>query len=283
MKQLILTVLSVVIIGACCAQEFTNPHLQSLVNTERAFAKLAKEKNTRTAFLTYLADESVTFGGGKPQNGKDQYSNRPEDESLLIWEPIYSDISASGDFGFNTGPWEFRGNRKDQEAVAYGDFVSVWKKQADGNWKLVIDLGVVHPKPKSSDTLKTTAMPLTQITSNINSKDSFIKVEKDFLMAFAKLKSPAYESLLSEEARFFRTGVEPLTNSSDIHKLLVDQDREIEYTLIDGDVASSGDLGYVYGTVLIKGDNRISNGNYQRIWKKENGSWKIVIDVISSN
>ena len=43
----------------------------------------------------------------------------------------------------------------------------------------------------------------------------------------------------------------------------------------------SADFGYTYGSVLILADNKTSEGNYFRVWKKENGKWKIVLDLVA--
>ena len=60
------------------------------------------------------------------------------------------------------------------------------------------------------------------------------------------------------------------------------------YELIDGETASSGDLGYVYGWVTAAtsaaGKTETKRTNYLRIWKREDGrSWKVVVDVTNGN
>ena len=50
--------------------------------------------------------------------------------------------------GFTVEPWAFSAHR-DTEPVAFGTFVTVWRKQRDGGWKWVVDLGVAAPvKPQ---------------------------------------------------------------------------------------------------------------------------------------
>ena len=60
------------------------------------------------------------------------------------------------------------------------------------------------------------------------------------------------------------------------------------FELIDGETASSGDLGYVYGwvttTTTAVGKTETKRSNYLRIWKRENGrSWRVVVDVVNAN
>jgi len=48
------------------------------------------------------------------------------------------------------------------------------------------------------------------------------------------------------------------------------------------DVSRSGDLGYSYGTYWLKSNDantKPETGNYFRIWKKQAGVWKVVVDV----
>src|SRR5690349_728620 len=124
------------------AQTNVDPNLKSLIDAEWSFINVAKEKNTRDAFIESLADDAVTFGQDI-QKGKDYLKAQQPNESWLYWQPVYSVIAASGDFGFNTGPWEFRAKRTDEKPVAFGQFVTVWKK-VNGEWKAAIDIGISH-------------------------------------------------------------------------------------------------------------------------------------------
>lgn len=58
----------------------------------------------------------------------------------LTWEPTRADIAASGDLGWTTGTWEFRPS-PDAEVTGHGIYVSIWRLQQDGSWKVVMDLG----------------------------------------------------------------------------------------------------------------------------------------------
>jgi len=55
-------------------------------------------------------------------------------------------VAASGDLGYTTGPWSYKKNAGDEEATAFGQFVSIWRREG-GKWKLLFDLGSQNPKP----------------------------------------------------------------------------------------------------------------------------------------
>ena len=60
----------------------------------------------------------------------------------LRWEPVRADIAASGDLGWTTGRSVFEVIAPDGTAQrTEGVYVTIWRLQADGSWKVVMDLG----------------------------------------------------------------------------------------------------------------------------------------------
>src|SRR5438445_12643638 len=98
--------------GGVAQQVDLNHELAMLVESERDFAKTSVAKGTREAFLAYLADDAILFRP-HPVPGKKWMQDHPAPPGLLTWEPIFADISRSGDLGYTTGPWEFRKNGPD--------------------------------------------------------------------------------------------------------------------------------------------------------------------------
>ena len=119
--------------------------LDSLVAAERAFAARSVEKGMRDAFLEFLAADGVIF---RPlaTNGRAVWEARGPIPATLVWEPAFAEVSAAGDLGFTTGPWELRPNDA-QRPTGYGHFVSIWQRQSDGTWRVAVDIGVSHAKP----------------------------------------------------------------------------------------------------------------------------------------
>jgi ketosteroid isomerase-like protein len=51
-------------------------------------------------------------------------------------------IAQSADVGWTSGTFEFRSVGKDgKPIVEHGKYTSIWKKQPDGSWKIVLDMG----------------------------------------------------------------------------------------------------------------------------------------------
>lgn len=60
----------------------------------------------------------------------------------LKWEPIRAEISKFKDLGFTYGYWELKIKDKEgQEKTIKGKYVTIWKKQKDGKFKIVVDIG----------------------------------------------------------------------------------------------------------------------------------------------
>ena len=149
MKKLICLGLMIASVSLVFAQ-LRQPALQSMVETEFAFAKMSLDKGTRPAFMAFISDDGILF---RPRavKGKQWMIDHPVPPSdkrpLLSWYPIVGEMSIMGDLGWTTGPWEFKSDIKDAQPVAWGNFLTVWKRQADGSWKFAIDLGISNTKP----------------------------------------------------------------------------------------------------------------------------------------
>jgi ketosteroid isomerase-like protein len=260
--------------------------LQEMVKTEQAFSKMAEEKNTRDAFMAFIADDGLLFRPGAV-NGKKWMLEHPgpppaDKRPLLVWQPAYAGMAASGDMGFTTGPWEAKADIND-EPQGYGHFVTVWKKQADGSWKFVVDLGISHPQSGGPQTLWTPAETPKKEFKPVDvpiARETLLERDRNYAAAvlsrgFAK----SYAAYAARAVRLYRANNLPFIGREAAIEQLSKTTGEVKWTPIGGDVSSAGDLGYTHGTYEA-GDER---GSYVRIWKKQNGLWRIVMDVTNSH
>lgn len=263
--------------------------LQDMVKTEQAFSKMAEEQNARDAFLAFIADEGLLFRPGAV-NGKKWMQEHPVPPSdknpLLAWQPAFAGMSVSGDLGFTTGPWEFKADRSDANPSGYGDFVTVWKKQADGTWKFVVDLGISHPLSSGPQTLwqppeasnKKTFKPVDEATA----REALLERDRNYASAQRKQQLAAvFPVYAGRDVRLYRPDNLPYVGVQSATEALSTPKGRIRWKPIGGDVSLAGDLGYTHGTYEVTDDakNVIENGSYVRIWKKRNGMWRIVMDV----
>ena len=119
------------------------PGVQMLYDLEAKFAA-DTARGGGPAFASWFAGDAVTLANGKaPVVGHDAIAASatwtPE-AYQLTWTPEGARISASGDMGFTWG--HYQGTSKDSNGGAIktsGRYMTVWKKQPDGAWKVEVD------------------------------------------------------------------------------------------------------------------------------------------------
>jgi ketosteroid isomerase-like protein len=288
------------------ASRYNTSALQSIVDTERAFAKMSEDQGIRPAFMAFIADDGILFRP-TPVKGKQWMTEHPvspsEKRPLLTWYPTAADISRDGDMGYTTGPWEYKADIHDAKAVAWGNFLTVWKRQQDKSWKFVIDLGISHPQPDQAATpwqlpnnyyeMKSVGgigpSPIRDIKPDIN---ALLAREREFSAASAaRGPQKAFEEYAAGEVRLFRNGQPPIAGKADAVAALP-ASAVWMWEPVFADVSQSGDLGYSYGTyqltkrdATLKTTEKVESGNYYRIWKRkydilQGARWKIVTDLL---
>jgi ketosteroid isomerase-like protein len=104
------------------------------------------------AFLTHVAEDGVEVVDGGGFDNLDAMRKQPQwpEGTTLTWTPLKADMSASGDLGYTYGNYVYTTKNKEGKLVAnYGKYTSIWKKQKDGQWKVVVDMGNSSPDPKA--------------------------------------------------------------------------------------------------------------------------------------
>ena len=244
------------------------PEWESLVEAERSFARTSLAQGIKPAFLSVLAEDSVIF---RPQAvaGKKWFQENPGSPAQLSWAPEFADISAAGDLGYTTGPWEVR--RTPQEAPGgFGHYVTLWRRPATGEWKVVIDIGIGHaqsPKPAKVDS---PTLPL-----GVAPRQTSAAVERVRQSIAALDQATAAPSTkFAADVRLYRDGNFPLIGQKAALTHLAGSAGAVAMSQSGAFISESADLGYTYGTA--------GNANYLHIWKKQrDGSWKIVLDLLN--
>ena len=124
---------------------------QQIVKADADFAKSVADRN-RERFLSFVAD-ATTFNGGTAAelHGRDAVMTDWEDffkadGPTLTWVPTKGEVLGAGDLGYTTGRSVFRRKGADGKIVERrGQYLTVWRKQPDGSWKVVFDTGSTLP------------------------------------------------------------------------------------------------------------------------------------------
>jgi hypothetical protein len=267
--------------------------LDSLVASERAFAALSVAKGMKAAFLAYLAEGSVVFQPAAVDARK-LWEGRPASAATLSWEPSFAAVSSAGDFGYTTGPWEFRppadslGTPAPPESYAYGQFNSVWKHDKKTGWRLIADIGVTHAKPARGGvgSGEFTAGPVLRVrTMKIGRAD--IPGEDQRLSKAMRAVGPR-EALVAHGAPDLRLNSEGRPPAVGLEAAQARFDTLggfYEYRTEGSVIAKSGDLGYSYGLAerFVSATGAPADSSvYLHVWRQEGGRfWRLALAVLN--
>jgi ketosteroid isomerase-like protein len=119
---------------------------QAIRETDMAWAKVGAAKDLERV-LAFFTDEASEFPPNAPiATGKEarrkvwsEYFATPG--FAFSWQPTKVEVSRGGDLGYSMGTYELTTHDPTGKPVTdRGKYVTVWKKQADGTWKVVADI-----------------------------------------------------------------------------------------------------------------------------------------------
>lgn len=120
-----------------------------LFDLEAKFAKDTKDRGG-AGFASWFAEDGVALGNGQPpvigRVAIEKSANWTPQAYQLTWTPTDAQMGPSGDMGYTWG--HFEGRSKDANGnpvLTSGRYMTIWRKQADGSWKVVLDAGANEP------------------------------------------------------------------------------------------------------------------------------------------
>jgi ketosteroid isomerase-like protein len=255
------------------------PAFEELADAERAFAARAQEVSVLQAFMEYFADDAVGFETGQPASAQAEMRKqqvKPRDPNLLFWwEPRHGDIAASGDLGWLTGPARFGRRDAEPSKVRHGNYASIWKRQSDGRFKVIIDIGSDPPgevpfapgltrMPFANRYVGAEIAPLARV--------SLLAADRALNAAARTSPSTAFEKAAAPAIRVHRNGRLPLEGREAVVAWLATQPGHTSAESLYAETAASSDLGYTFGSH--------ERGHYVRVWVREaSGSWRVALDL----
>jgi ketosteroid isomerase-like protein len=241
--------------------------------------------------VKFFADDGIAFKP-EPFCYKDVVKDLPPPANpkafLLEWEPDVAYVSSSGELGYTTGPSVRTDNSAKDSLKSYGQFFSVWKKQEDETWKVVVDIGTETPaltaplgtpfKDKKIMSAPTKSEKLHQglVAEVMNLEQTFSESPT------SNGAASAYLSWIDADTRLHRENKMPIVGVDAIESYFSKRPVVPTWSPIAGDVSIAGDLGYTYGSYDYRtGDSLIEEkGYYLHVWRRnENGEWKLVADI----
>ncbi len=117
-----------------------------LIQADKDFAKAAAARGA-DGFLSFFAEDGTILPkNGAPLTGKAALADAFRDTWAqtgfsLEWTPLKAELAASGDLGYTYGTYVRKRIVKDEPVTETGKYVTIWRKQKDGSWKVILDMG----------------------------------------------------------------------------------------------------------------------------------------------
>ena len=127
--------------------------VQQIEQADRDFSADVSREGTE-AWVRWFAPDGRQIVPGKQRVGRDAIREEMKDAfsdptRKLVWWPDHGAVASSGDVGWTTGRYEVRKTGADGAitVLSTGRYLTVWRRQPDGTWKVEADIG--NPDPRT--------------------------------------------------------------------------------------------------------------------------------------
>ena len=113
----------------------------AIMKLEREFGEACVAEGTLKAYISRVEDNTRLHRQNQlPIVGRVAIeAHFGKEPPVLSWSPMGSDVSLADDLGYTYGSYEIK-NLPDVSAIEHGYYLHLWKKNADGEWKLIADI-----------------------------------------------------------------------------------------------------------------------------------------------
>ena len=109
------------------------PDPSKVIAAELAFARMAREKGTWTAFRETAVDDAL-WPSPALTRVQDDLKGQPDPAQPIVWGPDAVWVSCDGSFALSTGPATLANGRRTR-------FATIWQRQRNVEYKWVLDQG----------------------------------------------------------------------------------------------------------------------------------------------
>ena len=141
MKKAIILIFVVAVVISCNEKKkAANP--RELIDADIAFSDYSVKHGIQKAFIEFAHDSVVLLKPDRmpivsKQSLIDSYAGKSDSGLILTWKPERATIAASDELGFTYGLWTLIAAKD----TSRGTYLTVWKKDVQGNWKYAADTG----------------------------------------------------------------------------------------------------------------------------------------------
>ena len=261
--------------------------VDAVIAADAAFAAQSLERGQQVAFQEYLAADGIIF---RPNavTGQDWLATHEQASGRLEWTPLAGAVACDGQLAVTTGPWSY--SNPDSSDVAAGHYLSIWRPDSDGAWRIVLDHGVDHAA---------NAAPSVALAATFAALWPEVKPEDCRERRGAETLAEAEHRLddairgrgLAEALRMaaadggvaYRDDVPPgpIAVALPTTDGAFAEGSEARPELVSAEPGS--DIGYSYGEISSPANAAApaSRAVYVRIWRNDGKRWRVAIDMLT--
>jgi ketosteroid isomerase-like protein len=130
---------------AACTPSGTEKFKAEILAADKAFSDASAKQGIQTAFLAVVDPQAKLLSETRAgADGVRTFAMELPPTATLTWEPAFVDVSSSGDLGYTWGRYTLsipNVTKGKPPSVQMGTYVTAWKRQPGGAWKVVLDGG----------------------------------------------------------------------------------------------------------------------------------------------
>ncbi|MBC2776521.1 nuclear transport factor 2 family protein [Parasphingopyxis marina] len=249
--------------------------VEEVIAAERAFAADSQSESLKTTFTRFAAEDGIALRPFAILGAHEFIASWPDADSAgsLQWEPAFAGAALSGDLGFTTGPYETADG-------GHGTYLTVWQRQADGEWRWLID----HGAPGSRTPAAFDAPEVALLGPSANPANTEADGMLELMAADTHVDSSlahgwaAIAEMLSDDARVMGMEADTAIGRTAAAGALAARPEPVAAHYEGGGVSAAGDLGWTYGYADWREGEETRRAAYLRIWQRQGDGWRIVVD-----
>jgi ketosteroid isomerase-like protein len=135
------------------SRSFADENSKVLEQADRDFGRAAAERGLE-GWMSFFAADAIRLPKIGDKMVKGAAAVRKVDAALfanpnrrLVWEPVDAHLFADGKTGVTTGRFKLilKDAQGSEKVVSTGSYITGWRKEADGSWKVTFDTGTTDP------------------------------------------------------------------------------------------------------------------------------------------
>ena len=247
---------------------------------DAAFAARAAEIGHHAAFIEYLAEDAVLF---RPEavRGQEWLATHEPAGGRLEWSPAAAAVGCTATLAVTTGPWRYS-NTEGGEPVA-GHYLSIWRRDAQSQWRVVLDHGIDHAGAVPAEQLQAAFARFWPHAGDgkctgRGELDGLTEAEMRFNEQVARRGLlPALQRTAGEGALVYRDDAPP--------GVLAGLQPDVDAAFGPGTVAHTVGTVFEPGTDLavthgiLQSPDGLQRSLFVRVWRREGRRWQVAIDL----